>query len=83
MSLSESKDTYRRADPHIGVDVLAIQYLAVAPALLRAKLILIATVHLGVSVVSAVLLTRTVAVQVHLVYDVSLEQLRQLGVGFV
>lgn len=79
----ESEDTNRGADPHIGIDVLAIQYLAVTATLLCTELILIATIHLGVSVITAVLFTRVVAVQIHFVHDVSLEQLLQLGVSFV
>lgn len=60
-----------------------MKYLAVALALSRAKLILIATVLLGVSVISTVLLARVVAVQIHLVHNVSLKHLLQLCIGFV
>lgn len=84
IQLSECNDddgcgTDRRADPHVRVDVLAIDELAVAALLSGAELILIASVDFGVAVVTAVLLAARLGIHVNLVDNVSLEYLLQLG----
>lgn len=56
------KNTYRGTNPHIGINVLAIQYLALTLLLFRAKLILVAAVHLTVCIITAVLLARVLLV---------------------
>lgn len=72
--------THRGAHPHVGVDVLAVDDPAVAGGLLGAELLLEAVVALGQRVERAVLLARAVAVHVHLVLYVALQQSGHLGV---
>lgn len=74
--------SYRFADPHIGVDVVAVDDPALADGLLRAELLLEAAVVFGQGVVTAVLPAGAVWVHVHLVFHVSLEQSGHLLVGF-
>lgn len=72
--------THRGAHPHVGVDVLAVDDPAVAGGLLGAELLLVAVVPLGQRVERAVLLARAVAVHVHLVLHVALQQPRHLRI---
>lgn len=72
--------THRRADPHVGVEVLAVDDPAPALVLLVAELLHVAAVVLGEGVEGAVLLARGVAVHVHFVLHVALQQPRHFGI---
>ena len=72
--------THRWTNPHVRVDVLAVEQSPVTTALRCAELILVAPVNLGITVISTILFTRSLRIHVYLIDDVSLEDLLQLGV---